>query len=181
MGGGPNSTQRNAQKNAGYLTDQVGQAAGRQERFFEGQQAAVSPFYRSRMMNGDPNFNQYTDAASGINARSFAPARQALYARLGSQQGLPSGYREQAMQDLDDRQAHGFDDLLIQGLQRNEAAKQGGAAGMLNQQQLANPGGYFGQALAGNQLMMNTRQKPGGVLGGALSGVGGLLSMASSF
>src|SRR5216684_2115855 len=113
VGGGPSREQKNAAQSQANLTNQEAGAAGRQEQFFEKQQNAVNPFYTSRMQNGLPYFNQMTDAASGLNARAFAPARQALLQRLGTQQGLPSGFRNQAMTDLDSQQAQGFDQQLL--------------------------------------------------------------------
>ena len=180
MGGGPSSEQKNAAQAQANLTNQEGAAAGRQEQFFEGQQNKVNPFYTSRMQNGLPYFNQLTDAASGLNARAFAPARQQLLAQLGTQQGLPSGFKTQAMTDLNSQQAQGFDQQLLQGLQMQEQAKQGGAAGLMGQAQIANPTGYFGGAMQGNQSIMQAPlQRPG--LGGLLGGVAGGLASSVAF
>lgn len=184
MGGGPSSEQKAAAASQANLTNQEGAAAGRQEQFAENQQNKVNPFYTQRMNSGDPNFNQYTDARSGAIARSFAPARQQLNLQLGTQQGLPSGFATQARTDLDTQQAQAFDQNLQQGLQLNEQAKQAGAAGLVGQQQVANPTGYFGGAMQGNQSIMQAPlQKPGlgGLIGGALGGVGGALASKIPF
>lgn len=183
MGGGPSVEQRNAAASQAQLTNQLGQVANRQQDFFEKQQNTVNPFFSSRMTGGLPFMNQLTDATSGLNARAFAPARQQLLRQLGTQQGLPSGFRQQALTDLDTQQARSFDDQLLGGLGANEQAKQAGASGLLGQAQLANPTGYFGQALGGNSSIMNAPlQKPGlgGVLGGALGGALGQGGIAST-
>lgn len=180
MGGGPSSEQKQAAASQANLTNQMAGVANRQQDFFEKQQNAVNPFYQSRMQNGLPYFNQLTDASSGLVARSFAPARQQLLQRLGTQQGLPSGFRQQALTDLDTSQARAFDDQLLQGQQMQEQAKQGGAAGLMGQQQLSNPLGYYGGAQGGNQSIMQAPlQRPG--LGGLLGGVAGGLASAIPF
>jgi len=180
MGGGPTSAQNNAANAQANLTNQLSGTYGRQEQFLENQQNKVNPFYTSRMNNGLPYFNQLTDASSGLVARSFAPARQQLLQRLGTQQGLPSGFRNQALTDLDSQQARAFDDQLMQGLQAQESAKQGGAAGLMGQAQIANPTAYSGQAIGGNASIMNAPlQKPG--IGGLLGGVAGGLASAIPF
>lgn len=180
MGGGPSQEQKNAAQSQANLTNQLGAAAGRQEQFFENQQNKVNPFYTSRMTNGLPYFNQLTDASSGLTARAFAPARQQLLQRLGTQPGLPSGFRNQALTDLDSQQAQAFDQQLLGGLGANEQAKQAGAAGLIGQAQIANPTGYFSGALQGNQSIMQAPlQRPG--LGGLLGGVAGGLASAIPF
>lgn len=180
MGGGPSKQQQAAANSQAQLTNQLGQTAAKQEQFFENQQNAVNPFYQSRMQNGLPYMNQLTDASSGLTARAFAPARQQLLQQLGTQQGLPSGFREQALTDLNSQQGQAFDQQLLGGLQANEQAKQQGAAGMLGQAQLANPMGYYSGAMGGNQSIMQAPlQKPG--LGGLLGGVAGGLASAIPF
>lgn len=180
MGGGPSSEQKQAAASQANLTNQLAGVANRQQDFFEKQQNAVNPFYTSRMNNGLPYMNQLTDASSGLVARSFAPARQQLLQQLGTQQGLPSGFRQQALTDLDSQQSRAFDDQLLQGLQMNEQAKQGGAAGIMGQAQMSNPTGYYGAAMGGNQSIMQAPlQRPG--LGGLLGGIAGGLASAIPF
>lgn len=180
MGGGPTSQQKaaaTAQTNLANTESQAGQQA---LQFVQNQQNAVNPFYTSRMQNGLPYFNQITDAASGTTARAFAPARQQLLQQLGTQQGLPSGFRQQALTDLDSQQARAFDQQLQGGLGANEQAKQAGASGLLGQAQLANPQGFFAGAGGANQSILQAPlQKPG--LGGLLGGVAGGLASAIPF
>lgn len=174
MGGGPSSEQKAAAQSQANLTNQLAGVANRQQDFFEKQQSAVNPFYMSRMKNGLPYMDALTDSAGGVTARAFAPARADLMRRLGSQQGLPSGFREGAISDLNEAQAQAFDQQLQSALGANEQAKQAGASGLLGQAQIANPQGYYGQALGGNQSIMGAPlQRPGmaGVLGGLAGGL----------
>lgn len=174
MGGGPSSEQKAAAASQTNLTNQLAGVANRSQNFLEAQQNKVNPFYTSRMQNGLPYFNALTDAAGGTTAQAFQPARAQLMRSLGSQQGLPSGFREGAMNDFNENQAQAFDQNLIGALGANEQAKQAGASGLLGQAQLANPQGYFGAALGGNQSIMNAPlQRPGmaGVLGGLAGGL----------
>lgn len=174
-GGGPSSEQKAAAASQANLTNQLAGVANRQQNFFEQQQNAVNPFYTQRMQSGLPYFNQLTDAASGTTARAFAPARQQLLQRLGTQQGLPSGFREGALTDLDTQQARAFDQNLQGALGAQEQAKQAGASGLLGQAQIANPQGYYGAAMGGNQSILQAPlQRPG--LGGLLGGVAGGLA-----
>jgi hypothetical protein len=175
MGGGPSSEQKAAAASQANLTNQLGDTAKQQEQFFEKQQNAVNPFYTSRMQGGLPYYGALTDAQSGINAQAFAPARANLYRQLGSQPGLPNGFRQQALTDLDSQQARSYDQNLVGTLAAQEQAKQAGAAGLIGQAQIANPMGYYSGALQGNQSILQAPlQRPGlaGVLGGLASGAG---------
>lgn len=180
MGGGPSPEQKNAAQSQANLTNQLGKTAGRQEQFLETQQNTVNPFYKSRMENGLPYYNALTDAQSGTNAQAFAPARANLLRSLGPNNGLPSGFRQQALTDLDSQQAHSFDQGLIGAMGANEQAKQAGASGLLGQAQIANPTGYFSGALQGNQSIMQAPlQRPG--IGGILGGIAGGAASALAF
>lgn len=180
MGGGPSQAQNNAANAQAGLAGQEGQAATQQLAFMQSQQNKVNPFYTSRMNNGLPYMNQLTDAASGVNARAFAPARQQLMQQLGTQQGLPSGFKTQSLMDFNDQQAQGFDQQLQGALGANEQAKQAGASGLMGQAQIANPQGFFGGAMQGNQSILQAPlQKPG--LGGLLGGAAGGLASAIPF
>jgi len=180
MGGGPSAEQKAAAAASANLSNTEAAAGNRAQGFVEAQQNKVNPFYTSRMQSGVPYFNQLSDASSGLMARAFAPFRAELYRQLGSQQGLPSGFRQQAFTDLDTQQARAFDEQLLQGQQMNEQARQGGAAGLMGQAQIANPTGYFGQALQGNQSIMQAPlQRPG--VGGLLGGVAGGLATKIPF
>lgn len=174
MGGGPSSEQKQAAASQANLTNQLSGIAGRSQDFLEKQQNKVNPFYQSRMDNGLPYMNALTDAQGGVTARAFAPMQADLMRRLGSQQGLPSGFREGAISDLNEAQGQAYSQNLINALGANEQAKQAGASGLLGQAQLANPQGYFGQAMQGNSSIMGAPlQRPGmaGVLGGLAGGL----------
>jgi len=180
MGGGPSQAQNNAAQAQAGLANQEGAAANSALKFMQTQQNKVNPFYTSRMTNGLPYMNQLTDSLSGTNARAFAPARQQLMQQLGTQQGLPSGYRTQALMDFNDQQAQGFDQQLMGALGANEQAKQAGASGLLGQAQIANPQGFFSGAMQGNSSIMQAPlQSPG--LGGLLGGVAGGLASKIPF
>lgn len=172
MGGGPSSEQKQAAASQANLTNELAQVANRQQNFFEKQQNTVNPFYQSRMQNGLPYYNLLTDAQSGLTAQAFAPARQQLLRQLGASNGLPSGFRTQALSDLSANQARAFDQNLLGAVQSQEQAKQAGAAGLLGQAQIANPQGYFNSAMQGNNSIMGAPlQRPG--IGGVLGGLAG--------
>ena len=178
MGGGPSSEQKNAAQAQANLTNQLGQTAGKQEQFLEKQQNVVNPFYTSRMQNGLPYYNALTDIQNGTTAQAFAPARANLLRQMGPSNGLPSGFRQQALTDLDAQQARAFDQNLVGAMGANEQAKQAGASGLLGQAQIANPTGYFNSALQGNSSIMQAPlQRPGigGILGGIAGGAAGAL------
>lgn len=180
MGGGPSSEQKQAASSQANLTNQAGQAAQQAQQFTQAQQQKVNPFYTSRMQNGLPYMNAMTDSAGGTTAQAFAPARAQLMQRLGSQQGLPSGFRDQAMTDFNEGQSQAFDQNLQGALGGNEQAKQAGASGLLGQAQIANPQGFYGTAMGGNQSIMQAPlQRPG--LQGVLGGVAGGLASAVPF
>lgn len=174
MGGGPSGAQNRAADSQAALTSQLAGTANRQEQFMENQQNKVNPFYTSRMNNGLPYMNNLTDAAGGTTAQAFAPARAQLMRSLGSQQGLPSGFKQQMMSDFNENQGQAFDQNILSALAANEQAKQAGAAGLIGQAQIANPMGYYSGALQGNQSIMGAPlQKPGlgGLIGGAVGGL----------
>ena len=181
MGGGPSQEQKNAAQSQANLDNQLGQAFGRQEQFSEAQQQKVNPFYTQLMNQGLPYFSALTDAASGTTAQGFAPARAQLEQQLGqSPNALPSGFATGARTDLAAQQGRAFDQTLQQSLGANLQAKQQGAAGLLGQAQIANPTAYSGQALQGNQSIMQAPlARPG--LGGLLGGLAGGLASAIPF
>jgi hypothetical protein len=191
-GGGPSSQQKAAATSQTNLDSQLSNAYGQQQQFAQAQQAKVNPFYTQMMNQGMPNYSQATDAAGGTNAQAFAPARAQLEKTLGQQgNALPSGFATQARTDLADQQGQAFDQSL-QGAQGAQfQAKQAGAAGLMGQQSLANPTAFSGQALQGNNSIMQAPLatpsilgQVGGALGGLgtlLSGQSGILSKAISF
>jgi hypothetical protein len=191
-GGGPSSQQTAAASSQANLNSQLSNAYGQQQQFSQAQQAKVNPFYTQNMQQGLPYYSQLTDSAGGTNAQAFAPARAQLEQTLGQQgNALPSGFATQARTDLADQQGQAFDQSL-QGAQGAQfQAKQAGAAGLMGQQQLANPTGYSGQAVSGNQSIMQAplaTPSIGADIGGALGGLGtllggqsGILSKAMAF
>jgi hypothetical protein len=124
------------------------------------------------MNGGLPFYGNLTDATSGTTAQAFAPAHANLERTLATQPGLPNGFATQARTDLDAQQARAFDQGLVGNMFTQEQAKQAGASGLLGQAQIANPLGYYGTALQGNQSIMQAPlQKPG--LGGLIGGIAG--------
>lgn len=175
MGGGPSPEQRRAQASQAALSDQLGQAFGRQQQFTEAQQNKVNPFFTDIMDRGLPYYSQLTDATSGNTAQAFAPARAQLERTLGQRaNALPSGFADQARTDLASQQARAFDQQLQNAQGAQFQARQQGASGLLGQAQIANPTAYSGQALSGNQSVMQAPlARPGlaGLLGGAAGGL----------
>ena len=181
MGGGPSQQQKDAAQAQANLTNQLGQTYGKQEAFSEAQQNKVNPFYTQMMQQGLPYYSQLTDQASGNTAQAFAPARAQLEQQLKQNpNALPSGFATGARSDLAANQGRAFDQSL-QGAQGAQfQAKQQGAAGLLGQAQIATPTAYSGQALSGNQSIMNAPlAKPG--LGGLLGGLAGGMASAIPF
>jgi hypothetical protein len=181
VGGGPSKQQQAAADSQTALNNQLGQTYGKQEAFSEAQQNKVNPFYTNMMNNGLPYQANMLDATSGNTARAFAPAKAQLEQQLGQNaNALPSGFATGARTDLASNQARAFDQQLQGAQDANFQAKQQGAAGLMGQQQLANPLGYSGQASQGNNAIMNAPlAKPG--LGGLLGGIAGGLASAIPF
>jgi hypothetical protein len=169
-GGGPSASQKRAaaqtERTAAEQLALARQMNAREQEQYD----AIKPYAFSRLQGGLPFFGALTDYGSGTNARAFAPAKTALLQRLGSFQGLPSGFREQALSDFDAARARGFDENLTQALFANEQAKSEAARLLTGQQQIANPLGYFGGAQQGynNILQAQSLVRPGiaGLLGG---------------
>lgn len=181
MGGGPSKQQQDAATAQTNLDNQLGATFGKQEAFSEAQQNKANPFYTQLLNQGLPYMANLTDAMSGNTAQAFAPARAQLERSLGQNvNSLPSGFATGARSDLAANQARTFDQSL-QGVQgANLQARQQGAAGLLGQAQIANPTAYSGQAIAGNQSVMNAPlARPG--LGGLLGGLAGGLASAIPF
>lgn len=138
----------------------------------------IKPFGTSRMNGGLPFFNALTDYNGGIVARSFAAPRARLLRSLGSQSGLPSGFRQGAISDFDSSEARTFDQGIQQALFANEQAKQQGAQILSGQAGQLNPLGWYQATQQGyNPQQYMTAPTPGA--GGAIAGaVGGLGSAA---
>ena len=181
MGGGPSAAQNNAAQSQANLTDQLSKTFGQQFQFQQNQQNKVNPFYTQLMQQGSPYYNNQTDALSGTTAQAFAPAKAQLEQQLGQGgSSLPNGFATQARSDLAAQQARTFDANLQGVQQQNLATRQAGAAGLLGQALIANPTAYSGQALQGNQSIMNAPLASPG-LGGLLGGLAGGLASALPF
>lgn len=180
-GGGPSDEQKQAAASQTALNTELGGAFKSNEAFKEKQQAAVNPFYQSRMQGGLPYFSNLTDSAAGTTAAAFAPARAGLEQQLGQNpNSLPSGFAMGARSDLAANQARSFDQQLTGAMGANEQAKQAGASGLLGQAQIANPLGYGSAATSGNQAIMQAPLATPG-LGGLLGGLAGGLASAIPF
>jgi len=178
-GGGPDPIQKQQEAAQAKLTNEEADAAQRAEQFKEDQQAKVNPFYGNLMENGPDYTNDALDYESGVNARAYAPAKAALMRSLGTETGLPSGYRDQAISDFDEQRAQGYDNGIMGILADKQAAKERGAAGLLGQAQLADPAALYGGATQGTQTIFNAPRRPGfaGTLG-ALIGAGAQVGSA---
>lgn len=181
MGGGPSQEQKNAAQAQADMSSKLGNAFDKSQQFTETQQNKVNPFYTQTMQQGLPYYQNLVDAQSGNTAKAFAPARAQLEQQLGqNSNALPSGFATGARSDLASNQAHAFDQQLQEAQGANFQAKQQGASGLLGQAQIANPTAYSGQAISGNQSIMQAPlAKPG--LGGLLGGLAGGLASAIPF
>lgn len=180
-GRGPSQQQKDAATSQSNMDKQLSDTFGRQEAFTEAQQNKANPFYTNLLNNGLPYMNMMTDAASGNTARAFQPAKAQLEQSLGqSANALPSGFATQARSDLASNQAQAYDQQLQQAQGANLQAKEQGAAGIIGQGQAANPTAYSGQAISGNQSVMNAPLASPG-LGGLLGGIAGGLASKIPF
>lgn len=181
MGGGPSQEQKDAAASQAALDSQLGKDFGQQYAFMQSQQTKANPFYTSLMNNGLPYMANLTDAAGGNVAQAFQPAKAQLNQQLGQAgMNLPSGYAQQARTDLATQQAKAFDQQLQQAQGANLQAKMQGASGLLGQAQIANPTAYSGQAISGNQSIMQAPLASPG-LGGLIGGIAGGLASAIPF
>lgn len=181
MGGGPSQQQKNAAQSQANLTNELGKDFGQQFQFQQAQQQKVNPFETQLMNQGSPYYANQIDAMSGNNAQAFAPAKAQLERSLGQNaNALPSGFATGARTDLAANQARAFDQNLQGAQQKNLATRQSGAAGLLGQAQIANPTAYSGQALQGNQSILQAPLASPG-LGGLLGGLAGGLASAIPF
>lgn len=172
-GGGPDSTQKAQEKAQADATAKEAAAAERAQAFKESQQARVNPFFGHLMDYGPEYTPALLDYEGGVNARAYGPERANLLRRIGASNGLPSGYRDQALTDFEENRAAGYDQGLTGILADRQAARERGAAGLLGQAQLADPTALWGGATAGSNAIFNAPRSPGfaGTLG-ALIGAG---------
>lgn len=179
MGGGPSPEQTSAAASQRRLTDQSIRIADQMNAREQDQYNQIKPYAFDRLKNGLPFFNQLTDFAGGTNARAFAPGRAQLIRRLGPQ-SLPSGFREEALDDYENARRRAFDANLAQNLFANEQSKSEAARLITGQQQVANPIGWTQAGMQGNQSIMQAPlAKPG--LGGLIGGIAGGVASAIPF
>src|SRR6185437_2809101 len=167
-----------AQADATKAATQEGQDA---LQFQKDQVAKITPFATSRLNNGLPFYGDLTDYAGGTSAKAYAPAKASLLRSLDSGSsfyGTPSGYKTQALTDLNTARAHDFDSSLVGAMTENEQAKENAAQLLTGQAQLQNPLGWYNTAMNGNQSILQAPlQSPGlsgligGIAGGAINGV----------
>jgi len=180
-GGGPSQQQKDAAASQANLTNQTAQTSRDMLGIYKNQYAKIDPFATNRMQNGLPYYKSLTDFASGTNAKAFAPAYAALNRRLSSTGPMPSGFGMQARSDLDAARARDFDSRLQDNLALNETAKDNAAAMLTGQQGMANPLGWTGATMQGNQSIMQAPLASPG-LGGLIGGIaGGALSAIPKF
>lgn len=174
MGGGPSDQQKQAQAQTLQNSQQEGQLATTAGQKFNALGGQVTPFYSNEMQNGLPFYSNLTDAASGTNAQAYAPAKAAFLRSQATMGALPSGSKAGGMNDINEAQAHSFDQNLIGNQMAQWQAKQAGAAGLTGQQQINNPAAFYGgSSQAGQATMQPLQAQPNpwlGMLGGAVSG-----------
>jgi hypothetical protein len=172
-GGGPSPEQKAAASSQANLTNQLAGVAQQNENYTEAQRNKTTPFYGNMMENGPEYTGRMLDYAGGTNAAAYAPEKANLERSLGYSTGLPSGYRDQAIADFNERRAAGYDQNISSILADQQAAKERGAAGLMGEAQQADPLGYYGAAQGGNQSILNANlRRPGaaGIIGGVLGG-----------
>jgi hypothetical protein len=172
-GGGPPKSQTDAANRQGALSEEEAALARTEQASRDKLRGIATPFYDDLMNNGPDYTGAELDYAGGTNARAFAPAKAALIRRLGESNGLPSGYRDQALTDFDENRATAYDNSLSSIYADRQAAKERGAAGITNLISGYNPSAYYGGAAGANQSILNANlRKPGvgGVIGGIIGG-----------
>lgn len=177
MGGGPSWEQKQAAAKQAQASD-FAMAEARDKSARESEQyGLIKPYATQRLENGLPFASALSDYNSVENAKGYAPARAQILRsteRFGS--SLPSGFRERLLANLEAQRARSFDSGQVNNLLMNEQAKSEAARLLTGQQQIANPIGWTGAAMQGNQSVMQAPlQSPG--LGGLLGGIaGGVMS-----
>lgn len=172
-GGGPSKQQTQAADRQGQLSEEEAALARQEQASRDKLRGIATPFYGDLMSNGPEYTNSLLDYAGGTNARAYAPAKADLVRRLGASNGLPSGYRDQALTDFEENRAQGYDNSLASIYADRQAAKERGAAGITNLISGYNPSAYYGGAEGANQSILNANlRKPGvgGIISGAIGG-----------
>lgn len=160
-GGGPDKIQKQQEADTAATNKRIAAAADREEAFKEAQQARTNPFYGNLMDNGPEYTPALLDYEGGVNARAYAPEKANLVRTLGSETGLPSGYRDQAITDFNERRASGYDAGLTGILADRQAARERGAAGLMGEAQIADPSALYSNATAGANAIFNAPRRPG--------------------
>jgi hypothetical protein len=171
-GGGPSQSQKDAAAAQADATRQASETQRQMLDVYKGQLGKIEPFATSRLNNGLPFYNALTDFSKGTTAQAYQPAYAALNRRLTTMGALPSGFRTQALSDLDAARARAFDQNQVQNMMLNETAKNNAAAMLTGQQQLANPLGWTNATMQGNQSIMQAPLASPGI-GGILGGIAG--------
>jgi hypothetical protein len=172
MGGGPSKEQKRQHRHRRNSVRKSRQSQRRTVLARSTSMKAIKPYAMSRLNNGLPFYNNLTDYTSGVASKAYAPVRAATLRRLTSMGDLPSGFREASLRDIDLAKAGNYDSGLVNNMLMNEQAKSEAARLLTNQQQIANPLGYYQAAGNANQSIMQAPlQSPG--LSGLLGGVAG--------
>lgn len=186
-GSHPDPMQTQAAQANLVISKQAADTAAAQNARENDQYAQVKPYLTNRLNNGLDFMPLLTDSQGGLTARSFAPAYADLNKRFAVD-GLPSGSKDAAIRALDAQRAQAFDAQLLNGLQMNDAAKQDAAAAFAGQQGMALNAAIGNQnsALSGNKGVLDAQSLTrtsglGGILGGALQGVGSAAIKAIPF
>lgn len=173
-GGGPSSTQKQAQQQQLSNAKQEGALADESAGKFNALYGQTQPFYTQEMQNGLPFYNNLTDFASGTTAQAYAPAKAAYLRQESTMGALPSGSKAAGMNDINESQAKTFDSNLVNNMFAQQQAKQAGASGLSGLMQTVNPAAFYGgstSAAGGATQPLQAAQNPWmGVLSGAVQG-----------
>lgn len=175
-GGGPSSEQKAAAAAQANLASSQAATGKEMLGFFKDQYGKINNYATDRLNNGLPFLPALTDFNKGVSARNAVGARASMLRSLGPvDKTAPSGFKAQLLSDMENARRRDFDSTMASSLFANEQAKQNAAATLTGQQTAANPLGWSGQASQTNNSIMNAPlQSPGwgGVLGGAITGLG---------
>jgi hypothetical protein len=173
-GGGPSSTQQQAQQQTLQNAQQEGALAGQSAQKFNALGSTVSPFYQSEMTNGLPFYNNLTDFTSGTTAQAYAPAKASYLRGEASMGALPSGSKGAGLNDINEAEANTFNNNLVGNMFANQQVKQQGAAGTAGLMQAYNPAAFYGGSTSAGSSASQPLQPAYnpwmGVLGGAVQG-----------
>jgi hypothetical protein len=173
-GGGPSSTQQAAQQQTLQNAQQEGALAQQNAGKFNTATGQIAPFYANEQTNGLPFYGNLTDFTSGTNAQAYNPAKANYLRMVSGMGGLFSGSKAAGLNDINEQQAHAFDQSLTGNMFSQQQAKQQGAAGTAGVAQLTNPaafyGGSTGAGSSASQPLQPQYNPYLGILGGAVQG-----------